>query len=414
MTKKRKPKVAIFHCGFIYSGGGERIVLEEARGLAARGYEVEVYAPTLDTDRCYPELVRELKVKTFFPTFIDRLPFRNGLRMVTSSLLAPLLAYKFRDVDVFLGANQPGAWIAYCISKVLKKPFIVYLNQPNRLLYPRPVDRKYGWFSTVKDYQALYRIIQLIRPIIRVLDNVSIRSASKVLGNGNYISGVIENVYAKEVVDVQAGSYNYSLKLLYLNPHTAFEGYVKVGKFNIQKPYLLITNRHDPQKRFDYVISALKKVIKKFPRVSLVIPGPFTRHTQGLIKLAKRLSVDDKVFFLGVVSEDDLQKLYKHAAVYCYPSPEEDFGLGPLEAGGWGVPTVAWRHGGPTVTVEDGVTGYLAEPYKVSDYAKAIVKLLNNQKLRAKMGKAAWKRTKEVFSWDRHVNLLESSLQEFL
>jgi hypothetical protein len=45
----QKPlKVAIFHCGFIYSGGGERIVLEEAKGLIKRGYDVEVFAPTVE------------------------------------------------------------------------------------------------------------------------------------------------------------------------------------------------------------------------------------------------------------------------------------------------------------------------------------------------------------------------------
>jgi glycosyltransferase involved in cell wall biosynthesis len=389
-------------------------VLEEAKGLKKRGYEVEVYAPTLDKKRCYPELVKEVGVKTFFPLYIDRLPGRFALRMVAGSLLAPFFSYKFRDFDVFIGANQPGAWIAYSISKVLHKPYIVYLNQPNRLLYPRPVDRKFGWFSTVKDYEFLYKLIQVIRPVISVLDKISVRHASELLVNGSYIGGVIENVYAKEVVNAPAGSYLYPQKLLYLNPHTAYQGEVKVGNFVIKKPYVLITNRHDPQKRFDYVIRAMKKVLGKYPTVSLVIPGPFTRHTKKLINLAKKLDVGDKVLFLGEVSEIDLQKLYRYAAVYCYPSPEEDFGLGPLEAGGWGVPTVAWNHGGPTVTVEDGVTGFLAEPYKVSNYAKLMLKLLNDQKLRAKMGKAAWERTKEVFSWDKHTDIIEKSILQFV
>src|SRR3990167_11544737 len=99
--RSRKPKIAIFHCGFIYSGGGERIVLEEAKGLRKRGYDVEVYAPTLDKKRCYPELVKEIGVKTFFPLYIDKLPGRFALRMVAGSLFAPIFSYKFRDCDVF-------------------------------------------------------------------------------------------------------------------------------------------------------------------------------------------------------------------------------------------------------------------------------------------------------------------------
>jgi glycosyltransferase involved in cell wall biosynthesis len=289
----------------------------------------------------------------------------------------------------------------------------VYLNQPNRLLYPRPVDKKFGWFSTVRDYEFLYKLIQIIRPLIFILDRISIRRAKTLLVNGSYIGGVIENVYAKEVVNAPAGSYFYPQKLLYLNPHTAYQGIVRVGDFVIKKPYVLITNRHDPQKRFDYVISAMKKVLREYSKVSLVIPGPFTRHTKKLIDLTKKLGIEDKVLFLGKVSENDLQKLYRHSAVYCYPSPEEDFGLGPLEAGGWGVPTIAWNHAGPTVTVHDGVTGFLAKPYDVSEYAKAINKLLGDPFLRAKMGKAAWERTKNVFSWKNHIDTLEKSILQY-
>ena len=413
-TKAKKPKVAIFHCGFIYSGGGERIVLEEARGLVSRGYDVSVYAPTLDVKRCFPALVEEVNVKTFFPSFIDNLPGRFALRMVASSLLAPLLAINFRDVDLFLGANQPGAWIAFCMSRVLGKPYIVYLNQPNRLVYPRPVDRKYGWYTTVRDYQFLFKFFQAFRPLISRLDKLSVTHSHALLVNGTYIGGVIENVYAKSTVDAPAGAYAYAESKLHLNPHTAFSGEIKVAGKTIKKPYALTTNRHDPQKRFDYVISAMEKVLKKYPRAKLVIPGPFTAHTKKLIKLAENLNIKDKVYFLGQISEADLQKLYRHCAVYCYPSPEEDFGLGPLEAGSWGVPTVAWNHAGPTVTVEDEVTGFLAKPYEVSDYASKMLKLFKDQNLRAKMGKAAWERTKKTFSWNKHTDILESSILQFV
>ena len=414
MSKRKKTKIAIFHCGFIYSGGGERIVLEQARGLKRRGYKVEVYAPTYDPERSYPELTREVGVKMLLPTFVEKLPFRNAIRMVATSFLAPFLSLKFREIDIFVGANQPGAWIAYCCAKVLKKPYLVYLNHPNRFLYPRPVDRHFGWYTTVKDYQFLYRLIQLGKPFVALTDRVSVSSAKALLVNGSYIGGVIENVYAKKTIDTPAGANFYSRNKLNSNSPSSFSGSVRVGKKIIKKPFILITNRHDPQKRFDYVIKALSRVLKEYPNVSLVIPGPFTDHTRDLITLAKKLKVYKKVLFLGQVSEDELKKLYKNAAVYCYPSPEEDFGLGPLEAGGWGVPTVAWRHGGPTVTVKDGVTGFLAEPYSVKDFAHKILSLLNSPELRAKMGRAAWKRTKEKFSWERHIDILENSILQFL
>ena len=412
--RSKKKKIAIFHCGFIYSGGGERIVLEEARGLKMRGYNVDVWAPTMDSKRCFPDFINEIGAKTFLPSFFDWLPFRTGLRMVVSSILAPLLAVNFRDVDIFVGANQPGAWMAFCMAKVLGKPYIVYLNQPNRVVFPRPVDVKYGWHSTERDYQILFKLFQFVKPLLAFLDKQSIVRADRVLANGGYIGDVIENIYSTRTIDAPAGSYHYPLAKLRLNSHTIYSGRIKIKGSYISKPYALITNRHDPQKRFDFVIKAMKHIAADYKKAKLIIPGPFTKHTHFLIRKAKELGVEDSVLFLGKVSEEDLQKLYRHATVYCYPSPQEDFGLGPLEAGGWGVPTVAWNHGGPTVTVEDGVTGYLAKPYKTTDYADKMLKLFQDQELRARMGRAAWERTRTKFSWDKHSEVLEKTITQFI
>lgn len=394
-------RIVIFHCGFIYSGGGERIVLEEARGLIERGHKVEVYAPTLDTKMCFPDLVNELKVKTFFPTIVDRLPLRNAMRMLAASVLAPFLAFKFSNVDLFIGANQPGAWLAFCMAKILRKPYLVYLNQPNRIVYPRPVDVEYGWTTTVSDYQFLYKMFYFVKPLLRILDGISIQSAGSILVNGSYIGQVIENIYSKWVTDLPAGAYTHELK----SSRTQEQRRMK---------YALITNRHDPQKRFDYVIYAMEEVAKEVPNVKLLIPGPFTKHTYKLIKLVKHLNLEKNVLFLGKVSEVKLQKLYKNAWVYCYPSPEEDFGLGPIEAGGWGIPTVAWNHAGPTVTVENNVSGFLAKPYDVSDYAQKMIKLFKNKTLRNKMGKMAWKRTRDEFSWNKHIEILEGEIRKII
>ncbi len=407
--KSRSLKIALFHCGFVYSGGGERIVLEEAKGLKKRGHEVLVYAPTVDKKACYPDFLEELGVKTFLPSFTEKLPFRDALRMVISSLLAPILALNFRDVDVFFGSNQPSAWMAYCMAKVLRKPYLVYLNQPNRLVYPRKIDKQTGW-QTRRDYYLLAVIIKKIKPFVVWADRISFTSGQAMLVNGDYIGKAIKKIYKKPIVLCPGGAYPQPWTKLRLNPESTFEGEFKVNGFKITKPFILITNRHEPQKKFDYVIEAMEKVIKKVPKAILVIPGSFTSYTPELINLAKELGIEDRVLFLGRISEGGLQKLYQEAAVYCYPSPDEDFGLGPLEAGVWGVPSVAWNHGGPTVTVVHGKTGYLAKPYEIEDYAQGIIVLLSNPKKRAKMGKVAWEHVKNNFSWEKHIDILEKEI----
>jgi glycosyltransferase involved in cell wall biosynthesis len=405
-------KIAIFHCGFVYSGGGERIVLEQARGLIKRGYQIKVFAPTIDKKLCYPQLLGKLKVKTFLPGFIDGFPLRDAFRMLITSVLAPLFAFQFKDVDLFFGANQPGAWLAFCCAKVLKKPYLVYLNQPNRLIYPRKIDIKTGQ-PTRKDYYFLAQIIKLMKPLIAWLDKISIISAKALLVNGGYIEKSIKKAYAKKTVICPGGVYLQPKKKISNN---TFQGSFKVksnGCYHlITKPYLLIANRHEPQKRFESVIQALSWVLEEYPHASLVIPGSFTLWTPKLIALTKKLGISSKVIFTGQISEEDLQRLYQGAAVHCYPSPEEDFGLGPLEAAAWAVPTVAWNHAGPTVTIINNKTGFLAQPNDIKDYAQKILKLLKSPQQQNKMGLAAWKRVKDKFTWDKHLDILEREIKK--
>lgn len=411
MKVSEKTKIVLFHCSFVYSGGGERIVLEQARGLRDRGYDVEVYAPNVQPEACFPDLMNKVGVRTIFPRLPKWFPIRDGLMMIGTSLLAPLAAFRFRSADLFLGCNQPGAWLAFIYAKLLKKPYLVYLNQPNRLLYPRPIDRQTGWQNR-RDYYWLAIIIRLVKPLIVWLDRVSFTRAEAMMVNGRYIGRTIEKIYGRETVEVPAAGYYQPEHKLRLKPNAAFRGGFRVNRRVVKKPYLLITNRHEPQKRFDYVISAFKKVLKTFPDCRLVIPGPFTDHTPTLVALTKKLGVEKQVVWPGTVTEVQLQNLYAQSAVHCYPSPDEDFGLGPVEAGGWGVPTVAWNHGGPTVTVKNGVTGFLAKPYEVDDYAAQILALLENREKRAKMGKAAWGRTKAKFSWEVHLDAIEKEVQK--
>jgi len=409
MTKEKKLKIAVFHCGFVYSGGGERIVLEEVIGLRRLGHQVVCFAPTLDRKQCYPDFIDQVGVQTFLPQLPKWFPLWDAIAMVLSSLLAPFLALRFRDIDVFVGANQPGAWIAYCMSKILGKPYVVYMNQPNRLIYPRKIDQETGWL-TRRDYYVLNEIIQRIKRFVAWADRISFTGAEVMLGNGDYIAGVIERIYGRKLALCPAGCHPQPRETLRLNPHTAFVGSFKIGEVIIHKPYVLITNRHEPQKKFEYVIEAMEKAVQVVPEASLVIPGSFTAHTPNLIALAEQMGISDKVLFLGQISESDLQRLYQEAAVDCYPAPEEDFGMGVIEAMAWGVPVVAWNRAGTTVTVSDGESGFLADPYRVESYAEAIIRLLSDQKLRAKMGEAARQRVEKYFSWDRHVRILEGAV----
>jgi glycosyltransferase involved in cell wall biosynthesis len=404
-----KPRrIAVFHCGFTYSGGGERIVIEEVLGLRRRGYEVECYAPTVDASRCYPDLIEEVRVRTFLPQLPRWFPFREAIQMAATSLLMPFYAWRFRGVDAIVGCNQPSAWIAWWAARLMDVPYVVYLNQPNRLVYPRNIDRQTGWVSNA-DYRLLAAIVLRATRFVAWADRRSVQEADQLLVNGDYIGDIIRKTYHRDAIDCPAGCH-VAASGFPLPVEERFSGGLTINGYPIRRPYVLLTNRHYPQKRFDLAIRAIAEVRKSLPRVQLVIPGPPTSHTASLQSLVADLGLNDAVLFLGAITEDDLQNLYEGAAVYTYPAPEEDFGMGVLESMAKGVPVVAWNQAGPTVTVAPK-TGYLAEPLEVGDYAAGIKRLLDDRSENQATGERAvtWARR---FDWERHLDVLERAVLE--
>ena len=399
-------RVAVFHCGFTYSGGGERIVIEEVLGLRARGYQVECYAPTVDIRACYPDLIGQVGVKTFLPQLPRGFPFRDAIQMAAASALVPLYAWRFRDFDVILGANQPGAWIAYCVARLLGKRYLVYLNQPNRLIYPRPIDLETGWLTN-PDYFVLNALIRPLRGFVRWADHASVLGAEELLVNGRYIGDVIRSAYSRTAVDCPAGCHPVPGHPLPLERR--YQGGLELNGFRIRRPFVLLTNRHYPQKRFDLAIRALALLQNRHPGLQLVVPGAFTSHTAELQRMAAELEVEDRVLFLGAITEKQLLRLYSEAAVYVYPAPEEDFGMGVIESMARGVPVVAWNRAGPTVTVTHGLSGYLARPGDVDDYARGLEELLSSPEANQAYGRRAYARS-QVFAWGRHLDVLEAAL----
>jgi glycosyltransferase involved in cell wall biosynthesis len=357
----------------------------------------------VDASRCYPDLIGEVRVRTFLPQLPSWFPYREAIQMAAASLLMPLYAWRLRGVDAIVACNQPSAWIAWWAARLIDVPYVVYLNQPNRLVYPRSIDRETGWVANA-DYRLLAGIVMRATKFVAWADRRSVQEADQLLVNGDYIGDIIRGIYRREAVDCPAGCHVAALG--FPGPRDArFTGGLTVNGYPIRRPYVLLTNRHYPQKRFDLAIRALQVVRARHPKVQLVIPGPATSHTAVLNALTADLNLNEAVLFLGAISQDELDRLYEGAAVYVYPAPEEDFGMGVIESMAKGVPVVAWNQAGPTVTVGPG-TGHLADPLDVNDYAAGISKLLDDPAANQAMGERAFEWARR-FDWERHLDTLQ-------
>ena len=153
-----------------------------------------------------------------------------------------------------------------------------------------------------------------------------------------------------------------------------------------------------PWKGQDDAIAALAVVRRTHPRTRLLLIGEakfLARDTRfdnqafsaSLVQQARELGVADAVTFLG--ERADVPALLHALDVLLVPSWEEPFGRTVIEAMAMQRAVVATSAGGPREIVDDGVTGLLAPPRNVAAWARQIMRLLDDDDLRASLGTAA-------------------------
>jgi len=163
-------------------------------------------------------------------------------------------------------------------------------------------------------------------------------------------------------------------------------------------PSLVYVGRLKRYKRVDLIISATAKLQKKFPDIHFFVIGTGD-HEKELRQQAVSLGLEKSVEFCGFVSEARKKELLQMARVGTQTSTIEGWGLGVIEAGACGTPTVASDSPGLRESVRNGETGMLVPHGDVGALTDAIARLLADDGFREKMGAAArqWARR---FSWE--------------
>jgi glycosyltransferase involved in cell wall biosynthesis len=116
----------------------------------------------------------------------------------------------------------------------------------------------------------------------------------------------------------------------------------------------------------------------------------------------------------GFVAPGALGPYYDRAAVVACPSRREGYGVVAREAMAHGRPVVASAVGGLLDAVEDGVTGLLVPPGDTAALRAALVRLLEDGELRARLGGAAREKVRDELSWESATRATVDAYREVL
>ncbi len=161
------------------------------------------------------------------------------------------------------------------------------------------------------------------------------------------------------------------------------------------QPIVLLVGRLVHYKGVDVLIEAMRAVA-----ASLVVVGDGPLRG-ALERTASEQRLGRRVYFVGNVTNEERSAYYQAASVFVLPavSRAESFGIAMLEAMSHGTAVVSTELGTGTSWVNvTGETGLVVPPKDPTALAEAITRVLTDDDLRMRFGRAAARRAREHFS----------------
>jgi len=373
-------------------GGLPHYVAELANAIA-NYVDVTVIKPTKTTaDNIFSERVKI--INAFRPFTISFASLAKGKISFTS--IKNMISYN--SVKIIKKINPDIIHFAADINPILE--FFTWLHE---------LDLKYPIVITFHDYPSKRKIIlqrrkklEVDTPFFTAIVN-SINATINLLLNLLKFKikkcGII--VHTKKVKEKLIRS-GIPADKIYIIPHGAYTFFRKlnyVRPINEENNCILFFGNIIPVKGLDTLIKAIPIITKEIPDIKLIIAGDgvIPKKCWDIINKYKSNFEIHNYF----IPNEKVWEFFSRASIVVIPNKKQDGHSGSLTiAYSFGKPVVTTNVGEFPLLVEKAGCGLVVPPNNPKALAEAIIKILENYKLRKRMSKNAL-RMAEKLSWDR-------------
>lgn len=411
-------RIAMIHTPFWGRAGGERQILRLAIELQKLGHEAEIFTSAINTTS-YPEFFARVKVNVIPYPLAGKLPStlapqvatpkiqqkplegvkrasgREWMRRIvgrqyyTSEVPSMLnLGRKIpKGFDIINNHNFPTEWAAFFAKKRLKVPVVWMCNEPPY------------WFFMPEYRKGLSRINW---PLFELLDKVSASYIDRIMVLSHVSARYINEAYNRSATVVRTG---VDAELF----HKASGDELR-KKYDLEGKFVMLFVGGSRYARRTDVIKALYHLSKNHGEVRLILD--IAREREMLTSLSQKLAVRDKVLFLYSTSDEELAKVYAACDVFVYPSSLSPWGLVVTEAMAAAKPVIVSKEVGTSEIIQNGVNGIVIDCAQPEEIAKQIEMLMDDSKLRRKLGENAYQYIKNNLSWERYAKNVENVFEQ--
>jgi glycosyltransferase involved in cell wall biosynthesis len=355
-------KVALVHDYLIRFGGAERVFLSLRKIFP----KAEIFTLLYDQEKM-SQYFSDAKIHT---SFLQKFPkfWRQRQKYLLPFIPMAPETFDLRDFDLVISSSNS------FVKGIITRPqaiHICYCHSPMR----------FGWdayASYIKEQRKGFltnAIIRLMMHYVRMWDKSAANRVDYFIANSKTTAARIKKFYGrgskviyppvdigtKQVLSASAKipSADFCSCGLLARPTSSKEGVghhtcsqsdvaestLPHSQNQIINEYFLIVSQLTPYKRIDLAIDAFNKL-----ELPLVIIG------QGPEKKRLQKMANKNIKFLGWQADEAVKQYLQNCTAFIFPG-EDDFGIAPVEAMSFGKPVLAYRKGGATETVLEGITG---------------------------------------------------------
>lgn len=165
-------------------------------------------------------------------------------------------------------------------------------------------------------------------------------------------------------------------------------------------------------KGLDLLVNAFAGLCREVAGVRLVMVGGDDGYLQTLEQMVKDFGIGDRVTFTGFLDGEIKLAAYRDADVYVLPSIYECFPTTVLEACACGTPVIVTDVCQMAPQIADRVG--LVVPGQAEALRRALVTILSDDPMRARMARNARRTAEDLYSMSRYVERIESVYQQVL
>lgn len=385
-------------------GGAERVLYEQATGLARRGHDVHILTRKLPDHKSNQEIIQGVREWRY------DLDQSNAFAFLVSTLLnCKRLFDSLQNQYPFdcINFHQPFSAIGVIHSPASKKIKRIYTclslsfeEFRSRNPKPKGVIRRILYFLNVQARKFIER---------RVLNK-----SGRIVVLSRFTQDKLWCAYKipSEKMKVVPGG---------VDLHRFYPAADRAGIrqcLNIpQKKMILFSVRNlVPRMGLKNLIYAIKEVVKIVPDIYFILGGKGPLKND-LILLSQNLGIENHIHFTGFIPEEELPDYYRSADIFILPTLElEGFGLVTLEALASGVPVLGTPIGGTKEILGRLDPKYIFRYTQPESMAALIIetcqRFKNNPGLWQDVSSLCRSFVEANYSWEKNVDATEKIFSE--